>query len=302
MLKDPTRAGVWDKFWAERMDLDVYPPVTDIAWEILEVVPDVRGLKIIEIGAGTGRTSIELARRGADVTILDISPQSLELARKFAEKADPGTRKRLSYVLADGLAPPLEPASFDILFHQGLLEHFRSPFPLLKANHRLLKPGGLIVVDVPQTFHVYTLLKHIQMSFGKWFAGWERQFTPSSLSRLLKSCGFKPVAAYGDWARPSMFYRAMRVILKKAGVKLTMYPKISVDSAFSRIAERLRRKGLFLWTVLSIGIIARKLPHSDTSSPSGGPKKLTPQSCFTTLRGGGGGGGAKIGCFAWGEN
>jgi SAM-dependent methyltransferase len=244
------------------MDLDVYPPVTDIASEIGRVVPDVKGWNIIEIGAGTGRTSIELARRGAKVTILDISEKSLELAKKFAQKADPATRRRLHYVLADGLDPGLEPESFDLLFHQGLLEHFRNPFPLLAANRRLLKPGGLIVVDVPQTFHIYTVLKHVQMTFGRWFAGWERQFTPASLSRLLRNAGFDPTYAYGDWARPSMAYRAFRIVLKKAGIKLPMYPRISVDSAFSRTAERLRRKRLFLWTVLSYGLIARRTPDT----------------------------------------
>jgi ubiquinone/menaquinone biosynthesis C-methylase UbiE len=240
------------------MDLDVYPPVTDIASEIARVVPDVGGLKIIEIGAGTGRTSIELARRGAEVTILDISERSLELARKFAKKADKKTQSRLKYVLADALNPGLSAESFDLLFHQGLLEHFRSPFPLLKANRRLLRKGGLIVVDVPQTFHVYTIGKHVQMSLGRWFAGWERQFTPASLARTLERTGFEPVYAYGDWARPSMFYRALRIAFKKVAIKLPMYPKISVDSAFSHMAERLRRKRLFHWTVLSCGLLARK--------------------------------------------
>ncbi|MBA7653366.1 Ubiquinone biosynthesis O-methyltransferase [subsurface metagenome] len=259
MRYDPTKAEIWDKFWAQRMDLDVYPPVTDIASEIAQVVSDVRGWRIIEIGAGTGRTSIELARRGADVTILDISERSLELAKRFAQKADPATRKRLHYVLADGLDPPFKPESFDILFHQGLLEHFRNPFLLLEANRRLLKKGGLIVVDVPQTFHVYTILKHIQMLFGRWFAGWERQFTPASLARLLRNVGFESIHTYGDWARPSMFYRALRIILKKAGIKLPMYPRFTVDSCWSRLAERLRRKRLFLWTVLSFGVIGRKV-------------------------------------------
>lgn len=258
MKYDPTKAEIWDRVWAERMDLDVYPPVTDIASEIARVVPDVRGLKIIEIGAGTGRTSIELARRGAEVTILDISERSLELAKKFAEKADPQTQKQLHYLLADGLNPGLESESFDILFHQGLLEHFRNPFPLLQANRRLLRPGGLIVVDVPQTFHVYTLLKHVQMLFGRWFAGWERQFTPASLGRLLRCVGFEPICTYGDWARPSLDYRIHRMSLKKLGINLPMYPRFAVDSWFSRLAERLRRKKLFLWTVLSIGMIARK--------------------------------------------
>ncbi len=258
MKYDPTKADIWDKVWTERMDLDVYPPVTDIASEIAQVVPEVRGMKIVEIGAGTGRTSIELARRGAEVTILDISERSLELARKFAQKTDAETQARLKYVLADALNPGLSAESFDILFHQGLLEHFRSPFGLLKANRQLLKQGGLIVVDVPQTFHFYTILKHIQMSLGKWFAGWERQFTPASLARLLRQMEFEPIYSYGDWARPSMIYRILRIAFKKLGIKLPMYSKISVDSVFSRAAERLRRKKLFHWTVLSYGIIARK--------------------------------------------
>ena len=259
MKYDPTKAEVWDRFWTEKMDLDVYPPITDIASEIAQVVPDVKGLKVIEIGAGTGRTSIELARRGAHVTILDISEQSLELARKFARKTDSSTRKRISYILADALSPGLQPESFDILFHQGLLEHFRSPYPLLDANNRLLKPGGLIVVDVPQTYHIYTILKQAQILMGKWFAGWERQFTPASLSRALKVSGFIPIASYGDWPRPGLAYRAFRIVLKKIGISLPMFPKMSVDSVFSRLDEYLRRKKLFHWTVMSYGLIARKI-------------------------------------------
>jgi hypothetical protein len=100
-------------------------------------------------------------------------------------------------------------------------------------------------------------MKHVQMSLGRWFAGWERQFTPASLSRLLKTVGFGPVFTYGDWARPGMAYRALRIVLKRIGFKLPMYPS-SPSSAFSRLAERLRRKRLFHWTVLSIGVVARK--------------------------------------------
>ncbi|MBN2378458.1 class I SAM-dependent methyltransferase [candidate division WOR-3 bacterium] len=259
MRYDPTKAEVWDRFWTEKMDLDVYPPITDIASEIAHIVPDVKGMKVIEIGAGTGRTSIELARRGAFVTILDISERSLELVRRFAENTDSATRKRIDYVLADALYPGLEPESFDILFHQGLLEHFRSPYPLLEANNLLLKPGGLIAVDVPQTYHIYTILKQAQILVGKWFAGWERQFTPSSLARALRHAGFEPVAGYGDWPRPSLAYRALRSILKKLGVSLPMFPKLSVDSIFSRLDEYLRRKKLFHWTVMSYGLIGRKI-------------------------------------------
>ena len=43
-----------------------------------------------------------------------------------------------------------------------------------------------MVVDVPQTFHLYTLMKQILIALNRWFAGWETQFTPGELERLLR--------------------------------------------------------------------------------------------------------------------
>ena len=74
---------------------------------------------------------------------------------------------------------PFPDASFDLVFHQGLLEHFRQKEAnnLLKENIRVLKSGGLLLVDVPQRYHIYTVMKHILIALDKWFAGWEREFS-----------------------------------------------------------------------------------------------------------------------------
>lgn len=164
-------------------------------------------------------------------------------------------------LLADALCSPLPDNSFDIVFHQGLLEHFTSPLLLLQENHRILKKGGLLLVDVPQTLHIYTLIKHKLMLFGLWFAGWERQFTVASLCRLLRNCGFEPVHIYGDWSRPGVFYKIVREVVGRIGIKLPMYPKYfgGLTEKFYNLQSRLRRKKLFLYTVLSIGVIARKV-------------------------------------------
>jgi SAM-dependent methyltransferase len=196
-----------------------------------------------------------MQKLGADVSLLDYSDESLTLIRMLT-KAD-GVR----LVMGDGRICPFRDGTFDVVFHQGLLEHFRSPYILLQENLRILRRGGLLIVDVPQTFHVYTIIKHVLISLGLWFGGWERQFTFVSLSRLLRQLGLQPVVAYGDWSRPGIWYKMLRQILTKFRIKLPMYPQYlgSLTKSFYRLQHRLRRKRLFLFTVLSVGVVARKV-------------------------------------------
>jgi SAM-dependent methyltransferase len=196
-----------------------------------------------------------MSQYGGDVYLLDYSKESLRLVRSYMKKDE------VTLIQADAIYSPFNNDTFDIVFHQGLLEHFKSPVPLLKENYRILKKGGWFVVDVPQTFHLYTLIKHILMPLGMWFGGWERQFTIDSLSNLLEKTGFQPVHYYGDWSRPGIIYKIIREVFKKFRIPLPMFPKY-----FSKLTERLyemqgrlRKKKIFLYTVLSIGIIARKI-------------------------------------------
>ena len=106
---------------------------------------------------------------------------------------------------------PFADGTFDVVFHQGLLEHFRDPLPLLRENIRVLKPGGFLVVDVPQTYHYYTLGKQILIALDRWFAGWETQFTSASW-RPGPQRGLQIVRSYGDWMVPGLWYRALRKI------------------------------------------------------------------------------------------
>lgn len=191
---------------------------------------------------------------GADVYLLDYSRESLRIIRLLSAN-DP-----VKLILGDARKCPFEDGTFDVVFHQGLLEHFRSPWNLLAENARILKRGGLLIVDVPQTFHIYTLMKQLMMIVGLWFGGWERQFTPGSLSGVLKKMGFETVSVYGDWSRPGVLYKVVRQLLMKVGIALPMYPRFfgSLTVWWYRLQSRLRTKRLFLHTVLSIGVIARK--------------------------------------------
>ncbi|MEO0137945.1 MAG: class I SAM-dependent methyltransferase [candidate division WOR-3 bacterium] len=254
-MKDPR--NLWDRFWSQKQIEAIYPPVTDIVQELIQFV-NPAGKLILEPGAGTGRDGIRLAKLGARVFLLDYSEKSLKLAQSYLKTT--GQEPSVQLVMADALHTPFRDGTFDVVFHQGLLEHFRDPNPLLKENYRILKKGGLLLIDVPQTFHIYTLIKNILMLFKLWFAGWERQFTIDSLERLLSKYDLEIIYYYGDWSRPGIVYKMIREIFLHLNIRLPMYPRYWnwLTRMFYELQNRLKKKRIFLYTVLSIGIIARK--------------------------------------------
>jgi SAM-dependent methyltransferase len=260
---------MWESFWKSTRDPEeVYSNDGRLLRCLLELV-DPRDLSVLEVGAGTGRDSVGLAGLGALVFQLDYSMQALGLAREVATRA--GARVRL--LAGDALALPFRDGSFDVVLHQGLLEHFRTPEAgrLLAENVRVLKPGGLLLVDVPQRYHPYTILKHVLIAFHAWFAGWEREFSVRELERDLRDAGVVPVRAYGVWMVPSLPYRVLREGLKKLGLRLPLYPpRVPViGEVRRRIREALLRRRAALHTCFSIGVIARKPERWEPRLPLG---------------------------------
>lgn len=263
-----SRKEHWEAFWTEADGLsldDVYDNGGRILREIFEIC-DPRGLRVLEVGAGTGRDSVALARAGAEVITLDYAPTSLELIRQASAQAG----VEVGMVGGDGLALPFAEGSFDIVFHQGLLEHFRDPMPMLVEHARVLKPGGMLLVDVPQRWHYYTLGKHLLMVFDKWFAGWETEFSVGELESLVRRAGLDPVHAYGDWLVPNLFYRALRkVLLKSVGWRLPMYPRpwpvIGALDAKWRAWFKTQRASMY--TTIVIGVVGRKAVRTGAGQP-----------------------------------
>lgn len=247
---DPTAAPVWNRFWQDRALDDIYPAVGDIEGELFRLLGDVEGLRILEVGAGTGRTAAALSAAGAQVTLLDISPEALRLCGEAA----PGATR----VLGNALSAPFPEESFDVIYHQGLLEHFREPRLLLEANQRLLRPGGLLLVDVPQRWHVYTVMKHILMAVGKWFAGWERSFSPRELQGLMERSGVEVVHTYGYFMRPSLAYRTIRQMAGAVGFHMPREGRGMHNPLMSNLLERIERSRLGPWLTLTVGVAGRK--------------------------------------------
>ncbi len=258
----------WSRFWRERAAIDdVYPTAGRVVDQIL-AEEGIHGKRVLEVGAGSGRDSVSLAERGATAVMLDYSMASLAVARSVARRA--GVSPLL--VRADALRMPFRGGTFDVVFHQGLLEHFRDPMPLLHENVRVLRPDALLLVDVPQRFHLYTVVKHVLIALGRWFAGWETEFTIGELEGLLRRSGVRIVRRYGAWMVPGLFYRSLRLVLLKlriARLPLIPPPLPLLTPLLAAVRSAWARTPFAFYTYFVIGAMGRKGSAPVTAGTSG---------------------------------
>jgi SAM-dependent methyltransferase len=111
-------------------------------WQVpessLQVLGDVRGRDVLELGCGAAQWSIALAAAGARVTGLDNSARQLEHARKLMAAA----AVEFPLVHASAEATPFGDASFDIVFCDYGAMTFADPYRTVPEAARLLRPGG----------------------------------------------------------------------------------------------------------------------------------------------------------------
>lgn len=245
----------WNRYWERAENVqEVYSNEGRIA-SYIERFASVRDMRVLEVGAGSGRDGIRLAENGARVVSLDYSIPSLEMIRsQFAGETS------VSICCGDAFSLPFEDETFDIVFHQGLLEHFRNAGDLIAENGRVLKRGGLLLVDVPQRFHYYTVVKHMLMAIGRWFAGWETEYSPRELERLIESHSFSIVSSFGEWFNPPIWYRMLRRAVLRLGFRLPMYPRafVFIRNRFGGVRSFFLKRRWALYTTVVIGTVARK--------------------------------------------
>jgi SAM-dependent methyltransferase len=108
-----------------------------------------RGIKLLELGAGTGYQANRLRDAGFDVTALDVLASSYRAQRIFP------------IVDYDGVRLPIDDASIDVIFSSNVLEHVTELATALAEMRRVLKPNGLAIHVIPSpTWRVWTTFAH----------------------------------------------------------------------------------------------------------------------------------------------
>jgi SAM-dependent methyltransferase len=107
----------------------------------LDVLGDVHGLDVIDLGCGTGYFSAWLARRGARPVGVDVTPAQLDTARRLQRE----TGLEFPLIEASAEDVPLADASFDLAFSEYGASIWCDPHKWLPEAFRLLRPGGRLV-------------------------------------------------------------------------------------------------------------------------------------------------------------
>ncbi len=139
-----------------------------------DLVESYGPVSVLDAGCGTGRVTIELARRGSDVVGVDIDPRMLDTARKKAP--------HLEWHLADIATVQLD-RQFDAIVMAGNVMIFLAPGTegaVLKNLARHLAPGGVLIAG-------------FQLAMG--------YLELDDYDRLAEEAGLKLVERYSTWER-----------------------------------------------------------------------------------------------------
>jgi SAM-dependent methyltransferase len=137
--------------------------------------------RILDVGAGDGLFSGLFARLGHHAVALDPEKEAVALCTEVAAREGLGTRMRAIAGSAD--AVPAPDASFDAVLLLDVIEHLRNPVRALREIHRVLAPGGALLVATPawrfgaQNDPVYHL----------------DEYREDELARQLRCCGLEVV-------------------------------------------------------------------------------------------------------------
>jgi ubiquinone/menaquinone biosynthesis C-methylase UbiE len=206
-------------------------------------------LKVLEIGCGSAIDSHVLAEdRNLQIYGVDRSKESIEVAKRVSRHFS----RAPIFLTCDATHLSFPEESFDIVFSQGLIEHFRDPLPPLKEQVRVLKSTGYLIVDVPQKYAglgLYSLRKHWKINRGKWEWGWETEYSYLELKKLGRSLRLTPICV-GGYAYDGLFNFLANphiMIEKKAYLR-----RLKVAQAFKKFyLQRLKHGNDKVWNWLS---------------------------------------------------
>jgi SAM-dependent methyltransferase len=136
-----------------------YPPHDNLSWlraraersEFARLLDQAipGDARIVELGCGTGQMSLYLARADRIVIAADLTRDSLLMGAEAAKRFG---LERVQFVETDLQRPGLRAGAFDVVYSSGVLHHTPDPRASFAQIARLVRPGGIIVLGVYNTF------------------------------------------------------------------------------------------------------------------------------------------------------
>jgi 2-polyprenyl-6-hydroxyphenyl methylase/3-demethylubiquinone-9 3-methyltransferase len=159
----------------------------------------LNGKEALDLGCGGGILSEGLARAGARVTGIDMSPSALEVARLHLLES--GLQVNYERIPAERLANE-RPGHFDLVACMEMLEHVPDPSSIVRASAALVKPGGQVFFSTinrnPKAW-LFAILgaEYLLRLLPSGTHEYEKFITPAELGRWVRQAGLELVEMTG---------------------------------------------------------------------------------------------------------
>ena len=182
------------------------------------------GSLVLETGCANGRFSAVLTEIDCRVVGIEIDPQAAEQAKEFCANVIVGdleTEETWAQI----------PGGFDTIIFGDVLEHLVRPWRVLRALRDRLKPGGSIIVSIPNIAHWDTRIGLLRGRFdyqenGLLDATHLRFFTRRTAYELLRECGYR-IVDRDDSLRLPMWVYSVRLVRRFAPKLLPLLVRIA---------------------------------------------------------------------------
>jgi len=141
----------------------------------------------LELGCGDGSISLSLNERVNTLTLVDISPRMIEIARK---KTLEKYQKKVQYHIGDATTYSAR-KQFELILCIGVLAHVNSVDALVENISRLSLPGGWLLIQISDSETLWGSIINLNLRIGKKLKYSTNQMTESSVKQLFVACGFK---------------------------------------------------------------------------------------------------------------
>lgn len=129
-------------WWDPESEFKPLHQINPLRLDWIHALADLNRKRVLDVGCGGGILADSMARKGADVTGIDLASKSLRVAQLHAlETGTPNIQYR--EVSVEALAQE-QPASFDVVTCMEMLEHVPDPSSVVRACAELVKPDGWV--------------------------------------------------------------------------------------------------------------------------------------------------------------
>jgi len=163
---------------------------------VLDAIGPVEDKKVLEVACGTGRFTVMLAERDADITGLDISGPMLQQGREKAKSA--GVDDHVEFMRGDAARLPFPDDYFDTVLAMRFFHLADTPAAFLAEMRRVAKDQ--VFFDTFNRFSTRSLYNWALPMGSRLYSRWE-------IDRLLDGADLELAAESHDWVLPYGFYR-----------------------------------------------------------------------------------------------